>query len=164
MKITRYLWLIIVLMTSFESLAEEPTVILCGKSKASLYNSQVQESPYFVLKINSQLGTTYTSFYVDKEHFALRCDADVSGKPMLIATHTCGGTSCSELSYAIFNTQDGKQLLENPRDRTMPNEAQASELLGHQIKGFNCAKPTKTSKAISNQIGEYCYMSPLELG
>ena len=56
MKISRYLWLIIVLMISFESLAEEPTVILCGKSKASLYNSQAPESPYFVLKVNSRLG------------------------------------------------------------------------------------------------------------
>ena len=83
---------------------------------------------------------------------------------MLIATHTCGGTSCSELSYAVFDTQDGKQLLATPKDRTKSNENQASKLLGHKVKDFHCVAPTKTSAAIPTRHGEYCYISPLELG
>ncbi|MBF0558563.1 MAG: hypothetical protein HQL08_07255 [Nitrospirae bacterium] len=138
------------------------TKLTCGNGRIEVYNSNVVESPFFVVSIFNSKGIFYHSFLADKEFLEVRCEKMNEGKEILLINHFCGGSGCAESNYIIIDPMTGKVMLE-PTDGFSGNANKASSILGKAVKPFSCLKHSR-SNVKQNANGEYCLMSPLELG
>ena len=140
------------------------TRLMCGGREVSVFNSNISESPFFVLHVG---GLTHIPFSVENEGFALRCERDARGRDRLVILHSCGGSGCADQSnFGIIDPKNGKVLV-RPNARHRGNWSKAESVLGKKLKPFECDTPaaplpSKTSIAESHN-GEYCFVSPLEL-
>ncbi len=154
--------LLLCLETSQGALAEEVT-LRCGNATASLFNSSVKGSPFFVLTVQVPIARKYYPYLMDREYFEMRCETKSDGKKVILLNHFCGGSSCVESNYGIIDAETGKQLLE-PSAGFRGNDDQASRVLGHPVKPFSCKTFSKTSARTLGAEGEHCFMSSQELG
>jgi hypothetical protein len=131
----------------------------CGGRTVSVFNSDIPESPFFVLNIG---GMHYLPFSVENEYFAVRCETDLNRLDRILILHTCGGSGCADnANFGIVDPRTGRLLL-RPNARYRGNSNKAEAILGKKIRPFACDRHSKTSVADS-QKGAYCFMSPLEL-
>jgi hypothetical protein len=144
-------------LTSPHTLSAEPTTtdLSCGKWRTRVYNSPVKEAPFFVVHVGNKIHP----FEMTSEYFEIRCDAFVNGDPVLLINHHCGGSGCSSEVYTLFDPKTGDKLLDSatPRD--------TAKVLGHNVRQFSCNTTHCRGMTITpNASGEYCFLSPVELG
>jgi hypothetical protein len=158
-------WLFAVLLPAWFNLAgaaEPVSSFQCGKSRVQLFNSAKKETPFFVLTISGSSGEVYYPYLVEREFFEIRCENGAKSKVFILFNHFCGGSGCAETNYGIVDSDSGKILLA-PGDRFVGNADKAAKILGAPVRRFSCEAFSKSSDA-KPQNGEYCYLSPIELG
>lgn len=146
-----------------KGLLAEEVPFRCGNATASLFNSSVKGSPFFVLTVQVSTAWMYYPYLMDREYFEMRCETKSNGKKVILLNHFCGGSGCAESNYGIVDAETGKQLLE-PGAGFRGNDDRASRLLGHPVKPFSCKWYSTSSTSIAGAEGEHCFMSRQELG
>lgn len=147
--------------TSSIAMADDTvTKFKCGNIPIVLYNSNVVESPFFVISIGGP-SPSFHAFLVTEEFLEVRCEKDKQGKDFLLVNHFCGGSGCSESNYALVELPNGKEVLKASEPQH-GNEDQAASILGKPLTPFSCKKWSKDSTT-PNDNGEFCLISPLEL-
>ena len=134
----------------------------CGNIPVVFYNSNVVESPFFVITVESPGIVNFHVFPVTSEFFEIRCEKDKTGKGFLLVNHLCGGTACAESNYGLIDLDTGKDVLK-PDEGYHGNADKAESILGKQIKPFSCAGKRLQGSSPPNEKGEYCFISPIEL-
>jgi len=133
----------------------------CGNTSIVLYNSNVAESPFFVLTVANSGAVNYHVFPVTNEFLDVRCEKNKKGKDFLLVNHHCGGSACSESNYGLIDLSTGKEVLK-PSERYHGNSDQVASILGKTISPFSCKKRSKGSST-PNDKGEFCIVSPIVL-
>ena len=133
----------------------------CNNTSVILYNSNVVESPFFVLTIKSPGRPNFHTFPVTEEFLDVRCEKDKKGKDFLLVNHICGGSGCSESNYALIDMTTGKEVLK-ASERWRGNASRAKSMLGKPLIPFSCKEWSKSSSK-PNERGEFCLVSPIEL-
>lgn len=134
----------------------------CGASNVEIFNNKEVDQPFFFIKISNSNQSTTIRYSVRNEFLFVRCDSDFQKSPVVLLNHICGGTGCSESNFGIINARTLEVLLTPTQD--MPgNGDKAKKIMGSEIKPFSCKSCSKTSEG-SQGNGEYCYISPIELG
>jgi hypothetical protein len=134
----------------------------CGGASITIYNSNVIESPFFVVSISNSIGSFHYSFSVVNEFLDVRYEKSKEGKEYLLINNHCGGSGCSESNFALIDLKTGNMVLQialHPGG----NADKAEDILGKKIEPFSCSKHHKGT-CTPNEKGEYCFISPLELG
>ncbi|WP_333875906.1 hypothetical protein [Methylobacter sp.] len=166
MKLTHFFTAVLILISfTTETVAAEGKVLTCGKTTVRLFNSTVEESPFFVLKIKAPVAIFHYPYYMDREIFMLRCETSATGKMYVLFNWMCGGTGCNEAGFGLVDADTGKIRLEpRGRWRSDGDEDKASKILGHPIQPFTCKEFSRTSMGAPGAKGELCFVSPQELG
>src|SRR4051812_47169802 len=103
------------------------TQFTCGGHSVSVFNSNIPESPFFVLNIE---GIDHLPFSTENEYFAVRCETDRRGRERILILHTCGGSGCADrANFGIVDPRTGKLLLK-PTARYRGNRDKAEAILG----------------------------------
>ena len=137
------------------------TKFKCNNISVILYNSNVVESPYFILTIETPGHPNFHPFPVTEEFLETRCEKDVKGSVFLLVNHFCGGSGCSDSNYALIELSTGKEVL-RASDRYRGNANSAELILGKPITPFSCKEHSKGASTL-NDNGEVCLVSPIEL-
>ncbi|MCX7174120.1 MAG: hypothetical protein NT159_09390 [Proteobacteria bacterium] len=166
MKLTHLFGAVLILISSItEAVAVQDGVLTCGRATVSLFNSAVNESPFYVLTIRVPGAEYDYLYYMDREFFMLRCETSATGKMYVLFNWMCGGTGCNEAGFGLVDADTGKIRLEpGGRWRSEGNWDKASKILGHPIKPFSCEEFSRTSMGAPGAKGELCFVSPQELG
>ena len=163
MKRTSILLIVFWILSAGLAYADDTvTKFRCDNTSITIYNSNVIESPFFVVNIFNSHGSFHYPFLIENEFFQVRCEKSKAGKDFLLINHFCGGSGCRETNYALIELHTGKEVLK-PAPHPSGNANKAESILGKKIKQFSCSKYSKGSSS-SNDKGEYCFVSPLELG
>lgn len=133
----------------------------CGISHVEIFNSKDLKQPFFTVKISNPKSSVKLKYSVRNEILLARCDTTSSSIPVVLIQHYCSGTGCA-YSFGIIDPKS-LQVLLAPSQSMEGNGLEAEKILGHKIKPFSCKTLSKTSHG-SNGKGEYCYVSPIELG
>jgi hypothetical protein len=133
----------------------------CGASQVEMFNSNDAKQPYFTIKISNTNRSISLNYSVRDEFLFVRCDINTQKQPVVFVQHACGGSGCSE-AFGIIDPQT-LQVLLAPSPETKGNISEATEIMGHEIKPFSCKTYSRTSEG-SQGNGEFCYVSPIELG
>jgi hypothetical protein len=138
------------------------TKFSCGRSSITLYNSNIEESPFFVITVWNGRSQNSYSLPATQEFLNVRCEKDNKGNDYLLVSHLCGGSACSESNYALIALDNNKQVL-NASERYKGNGDKAASILGKTIRPFSCKKRSKGAVE-PNESGEYCLVSRIILG
>jgi hypothetical protein len=162
MKKASIILLVFCILTVGPAVADDTvTKFKCGGASITIYNSNVIESPFFVVSIFNSFGSFSYSFSVENEFLQVRCEKSKDGKDYLLINNYCGGSGCSESNYALIDLKTGNKVLEiAPHPGGNADKAEA--ILGKKIEPFSCSKYCKGT-CTPNEKGEYCFISPLEL-
>ena len=166
MKRTSILLIVCWILSSGLAVADDTaddtvTKLRCGNTSITIYNSNVIESPFFVVSIFHSYGSSHYPFRVDNDFFKVRCEKSKDGKEFLLIDNVCGGSGCGDYNYALIDLHTGKEVLK-PASYPGRNASKAESILGKKIKPFSCSKYSEGSST-PNDKGEYCFVSPLEL-
>lgn len=137
------------------------TKFKCGNTSVILYNSNVVESPFFVLTVEIPGTTNFYAFPVTNEFLEVRCEKNKKGKDFLLVNHFCGGRICSESNYSLIDLSTNKEVLK-ASESYRGNSVKVESILGKPIIPFSCKKFSKGSST-PNDKGEFCIVSPIEL-
>jgi hypothetical protein len=137
------------------------TKFKCYGTPVILYNSNIVESPFFVLTIENPGHPNFHTFPVTEEFLDVRCEKDKNGKDFLLVNHFCGGSRCAESNYALIDLSTGKEVLK-ASETMLGNANRAESILGKPLIPFSCKERSKSSSK-SNDRGEFCLVSPIEL-
>jgi len=155
------LFLFIFAFTSVATANDMVTRFKCNNISVILYNSNVVESPFFVITVERPGRSKFHTFPVTEEFLDVRCEKDKKGNNFLLVNHFCGGSGCSESNYGLIDLSTGKEVL-RALERYRGNSDQAASILGKTIAPFSCKKHSKGS-SMPNDKGEFCIVSPLVL-
>jgi len=138
------------------------TKFQCGESSVTIYNSNVIDSPFFVVTVENLHVFEHYSFRVTAEYLHARCEKNKRGKDFLLINQICGGTACAESNYGIIDLATGKEVLK-PSAPYRGNGNKAVAILGKQIKPFSTTGKPSAGSSSPNEEGEYWLVSPLEI-
>ncbi|HSH98911.1 MAG: hypothetical protein ACAH07_06180 [Methylophilaceae bacterium] len=133
----------------------------CGVSQIEVFNSNDVKQPYFTIKISNTNHSIKLRYSVRNEFLFARCDTNSQNSPLLLIQHYCGGSGCAH-AFGIIEPKS-LQVLLAPSQGMEGNLSEATKVMGHEIKAFSCKTYSKTSQGGQGN-GEYCYVSPIELG
>ena len=154
------LTLVLIAATSFAN--DAVTKFQCETATISIFNSNIIESPFFVVTVNTKRGVNYYPFLVEQEFFQTRCEKNADGKNYLLINNFCGGSGCSNSNYELIDLTTGKEVLKTRTDLGS-NSSEAESILKKHLVPFSCSRYTKT-QTVPNDKGEFCFISALELG
>lgn len=154
-----------ILSLSTASTAEpvlEQSDFLCGDAQVKVLNSEDIQDPTFRVLVSQDDQKLEVSYSAQKEFLFVRCEQTREGEAALLVNHVCGGSGCVESNFGIIDPQHLKVLL-TPNPHEKDNSVLAEKILGNPVKPFTCKNPSRGSYATPSN-GEFCYVSPLELG
>jgi hypothetical protein len=156
----RFLLVVILSGLSFALDASEQ-VIKCGDSKTTVVSSEAQSNPFFTLSFSTKKTSKSYQLSLENDFLTVRCDKKIDGALVLLFIHACGGSACNDTSnFGIIDVTTGEMLLV-PNQRYKGNAAEAKKIMGKKIEPFTC---TLNDHEGSNEKGEICFRSRLELG
>lgn len=132
----------------------------CGTSQVEVFNGNDVKQPFFTIKISTTNRSISLNYSVRDEFLFVRCDSNSKNQPMVFVQHFCGGSGCAE-AFGIIEPKTLQVLLAPSKDMK-GNISEAAKIMGHKIKPFSCKTYSRTSEGSQNN-GEFCYVSPLEL-
>jgi hypothetical protein len=158
--VIHFLLVVIVFGLSFVVDASEQ-VIKCGDSKTTVVSSETQSNPFFTLSFATKKTSKSYQLSLENDFLTVRCDRKASGVLVLLFIHACGGSACNDTSnFGIIDATTGDLLLA-PTQRYKGNAAEAKKIMGKEIEPFTCVLNDHEG---SNEKGEICFRSRLELG
>jgi hypothetical protein len=153
--------LILLAVVTLRSMANgNVSKLQCDNVQIEIYNSNVPESPFFVVTIHARTTTRHV-FEVTEELLEARCERSKTGESFLLLNHFCAGSGCAESNYALIALSTGKEELHSS-ERWRGNADRAAAILGKPVAPFMCNQHSRDSSE-PNAWGEVCVISPIEL-
>jgi len=134
---------------------------VCGGAGIEVINGREVSKPEFLLMLTRGDQRLKVAFSVERELLSVRCEPRDGGEVVLV-NHQCGGSGCADGNFGIIDPQRMKVLL-TPDAPFAGNAERAESILGHKIRSFSCRRPSAATYDWRSN-GEYCHVSPIELG
>jgi hypothetical protein len=134
---------------------------VCAGTAIEISNSDQVGDPFFRLSLKREKRRLRINYTAEREFLFVRCER--RGETyVLLVNHFCGGSGCAGENFGIVDLRTLSVLL-HPDQSFVGNRDRASAILGHTVKPFSCNAPSSSSHGWQRN-GEYCYVSPLNLG